>query len=253
VDVKTWILATASQRAPKLASRVLASSGYTRDPSKLGPPEAFGEWDASTAARQDTAWQGIVAEARSGRPRGDVEALWDALSAVPTTAELLEVGCGGGYYSELIALRYPDIAYRGVDLSPAMVATARAHYPERPFEVASAYELPFDDHSIAVVMDGVALIHMPDWRRALGQYARVASHTVVVHGVTVTETAPTTQFAKYAYGQPSLELVFARDELEAACTSVGLKLDRIVPGLGYDLEPFLGIRSTEETWVLSPR
>jgi hypothetical protein len=100
-------------------------------------------------------------------------------------------------------------------------------------------------------MDGVALIHMPDWKLALAQYARVSSSVVVLHGVTVTDSAPTTRFAKYAYGQPSLELVFAREELATACSAVGLTLDRVVPGLGYDLEPFLGIRSTEETWVLT--
>lgn len=250
MSLKTWILSTASQRAPRLARRVLASAGYTLDPSKLGSPEEFGIWNDATAARQDAAWQAIVAEARAGRPREDVESLWDALSGVPADGELLEVGCGGGYYSELIGLRYPDLRYRGVDLSPAMVETARAHYPERTFEVASAYELPFDDRSIDVVMDGVALIHMPDWPRALREYARVARHTVVLHGVTVTDTAPTTEFAKYAYGQPSLEFVFARSDLERVCADAGLRRERIVPGLGYDLEPFLGIRSAEETWVL---
>jgi SAM-dependent methyltransferase len=251
VSWKSWILTTASQRAPRLARRVLASAGYTLDPAKLGPPEAFGEWNEQTAARQDVAWQGIVAEARAGDPRGDVVALWNALEGVPSDAELLEVGCGGGYYSELISLRYPGIRYRGVDLAPAMVETARRHYPEREFEVASAYELPFADGSIAVVMDGVALIHMPEWGRAIAEYARVSSHTVVLHGVTVTDTSPTTEFAKYAYGQPSMELVFARSELERTCTASGLRLERTVPGLGYDLEPYLGIRSAEETWVLA--
>ena len=72
------------------------------------------------------------------------------------------------------------------------------------------------------MLDGVAIIHMPDWKLALAEYARVAGRHVILHGVTVTETSPTTQFAKYAYGQPSLELVFNRAELLAACTAAGL-------------------------------
>jgi hypothetical protein len=75
----------------------------------------------------------------------------------------------------------------------------------------------------------------------------------VLHGVTVTEAAPTTRFAKYAYGQPSLEYVFSRSELLDACSKLGLRLEKIAPGLEYDLEKFIGIPSVEETWVLTAR
>jgi ubiquinone/menaquinone biosynthesis C-methylase UbiE len=248
---KSSLLAFASQRAPRLSSRVLASAGYTLDLEKFGPPEVFDVWNDATAQRQDRAWQAIVAEAKAGSPRHDVVALYEALDAAGAgSTSLLEVGCGGGYFSELIRLRFPALSYRGLDLSPAMVGLARQHYPGTDFVVGSAYELPEKAGGVDIVMDGVALIHMPEWKRALGEYARVAKRAVVLHGVTVTEAAPTTRFAKYAYGQPSLEYVFARSELLGACTQLGLRLEKVIEGLDYDLEKFIGIPSVEESWVL---
>jgi ubiquinone/menaquinone biosynthesis C-methylase UbiE len=252
---KSSVLATASRVAPRLSSRVLASSGYTLDTTRFGGPEVFDVWSDATARRQDRAWQAIVAETKAGRPRHDVAALFEAFDglAVGDGWTLLEVGCGGGYYSEIIATRFPGVAYRGLDLSPSMIELARQHYPDVDFVVGSAYELPAPDSSTDIVMDGVALIHMPSWQVALGEYARVATRAIVLHGLTVTGSAPTTTFAKYAYGQPSLELVFSRDELLATCDALGWRQARVIDGLDYDLEAYIGIPSAEETWVLQPR
>lgn len=252
MSVKSGLLAFASQRVPRLSRRVLASAGYTLTPEKLGPDEDFGVWRADTAQRQDRAWQPLVAAAMAGNPREDIVSLYDALDPLDDLAELLEVGCGGGYYSEIVTHRYPATHYRGLDLSPAMIDLARQLYPSRDFIVGSAYDLPYEDRSQAVVLDGVALIHMPDWPRAIHEYARVARGHVVLHGVTVSDSAPTTQFAKYAYGQPSLELLFSRAELTSVCAAEGLELTQVVGGLDYDLGPFLGLPSVEETWLLRP-
>lgn len=248
---KTSLLAFASQRFPRLSSRVLDSAGYTLNPSDFGPPEVFSVWTASTARRQDRPWQAIVADVKAGNPRRDVEALYQALASVETAgATLLESGCGGGYYSEIIAHRFPELGYTGLDISAPSIELARKHYPQREFVVGSAYELPFGDRSIDIVMDGVALLQMPEWRRAIPEYGRVARRNVILHGVTVTDSHPSTLFAKYAYGQPSLESVINRDELLALCEQNGLRDPQIIPGLDYDLESFIGIRSVEETWVL---
>jgi len=248
---KTSLLAFASQRMPRVSKRVLASAGFTLDPSEIGPPEAFGVWTAATAARQDRSWQAIVDDVKAGSPRGDVAALFQALTDVAVGgATLLESGCGGGYYSEIIAHRFPALRYTGLDISAASIELARQHYPQREFIVGSAYNLPFDDRSIDIVMDGVALLQMPQWRLAIPEYGRVARRHVILHGVTVTDDHPSTLFAKYAYGQPSLESVMNRAELQGLCEQNGMRDLRVIPGLDYDLEPFIGIPSTEETWVL---
>lgn len=245
------LVAFASQHFPKFSSRILASSGYTLDLDRFGP-DAFGMWRADAARRQDAAWQPLIDRAKQGHPREDVAAMFDALDPIVSDGStLLEVGCGGGYNSEAVLHRFPRAVYSGVDLSEAMIEIARAHYPDRPFAVASAYELPQKDSSSDIVMDGVALIHMPDWPRAIAEYARVARSHVVLHGLTLTDAVATTTFAKYAYGQPSMELVFNREEMLTACESHGLTLGTALGGLDYDLEHYIGIPSVSETWVLS--
>ena len=243
----------ASQAVPRLSSRVLASAGYTTDLDRFGGPDAFRLWDRSTAERQQSAWQQIIAAAAAGDPRADVQAMFDALATPPAAhaSSLLEVGCGGGHNSEMIATRRPELAYTGVDISEAMVEVARQAYPDRDVRVGSAYSLDFGDSSFDIVFDGVALIHMDRWKRSIAEYSRVAASCVILHGLTVTDAAPTTLFAKYAYGQPTRELVLARDDLLAECRANDLELTAVLPGLDYDLKRYIGVPSTSETWVLS--
>ncbi|KRC60466.1 hypothetical protein ASE14_05450 [Agromyces sp. Root81] len=251
MSLVSWAVPIAAQWMPKLSSRVLASSGYTRDVDAFGDG-AFEVWNEATAERQDRAWRPLVAEAlERGRPRADIEALRSALHACGDTLEsVLEVGCGGGYLSELVDAWYPDSRYVGIDISEAMIANARRHFPGRDFRTASAYDLPFDDDEMELVLDGVALIHMPDWKRALAEYARVAKGRIVLHGLTLTDEAATTRFGKYAYGQPTLEFVFGRTEFEQTCEQLGLVRELSLPGLEYDLRRYIGIPSVSESWVL---
>ena len=244
------LVAFASQKMPRMSSRVLASSGYTLDLSTFGR-DAFRVWTAETAERQERAWRPIVERAKAGHPREDVAALFEALEftkGTPTT--LLEVGCGGGYNSELIEHAYPEIECAGVDISDAMVEIARGKYPHRSFSVGSAYALDMPDSGKDIVLDGVALLHMLEWKTAVAEYARVARKAVVLHGLTLSEE-PTTVFGKYAYGQPSMELVFNRTELLAECSANGLHLKAVHGGLDYDLAEYIGIPSVSETWVLT--
>lgn len=109
---------------------------------------------------------------RDGRSR--YHDLLDALEidlATPYVREreVLEVGCGTG----LILRRLAGVAARavGVDLSPGMLARARA----RGLEVheGSATSLPFADGSFDVAVSFKTLPHVPDLPRALAEMARV--------------------------------------------------------------------------------
>ena len=244
------LLAFASQTFPRMSSRVLASAGYTFDLDKFDP-DAFRVWDDSTAARQDRAWTPLVAQALAGHPREDIVALFDALDTTGVVdGTILEVGCGGGYNSALIAHHVSALRYTGVDLAESMVEVSREKYPGCDFRVASALELPFADDSIDIVVDGVALLHILAWQRAITEYTRVASQFVVLHGLTLSDHETAT-FGKYAYGQPSRELIFNRAEVLAECTLQGLTLVASHPGDDYDLEAYLGVKTVSETWVLS--
>ncbi|HWL01034.1 MAG TPA: class I SAM-dependent methyltransferase [Microbacteriaceae bacterium] len=248
MSLKSRLLTIASQRFPALSSRVLASAGYTLDLDAYAGSTST--WSARTAAREDRAWQRLIAAAKSGHPREDIAALQQSLVAAPAEGTVLEVGCGGGYNSEIVAMASPGLDYTGLDLSAPSIELCRAHYPDRRFIVGSAYALPFEDGAFDVVVDGVALLHIPEWRRALAEYARVAGSVVILHGLTLTER-PTTPFLKYAYGQPTFEQALNRREVEEAGAAHGLRVADRLRNLDYDLAEVLGIPTVSETWVLT--
>jgi SAM-dependent methyltransferase len=69
--------------------------------------------------------------------RGESNAVWhlirylwaaEVLGDWPETARVLDLGCGAGYGTYLLALRHPGISFLGVDYDPAAVEAARAAY-----------------------------------------------------------------------------------------------------------------------------
>lgn len=64
----------------------------------------------------------------------------DLLAQVRHTSprRVVDLGCGPGNSTELLATRFPDAEVVGVDLSPAMVAEARRRLPHLRFERADA-------------------------------------------------------------------------------------------------------------------
>src|SRR2546421_3374645 len=75
-----------------------------------------------------------------------------------------DVGCGPGHVSEHLA----GLGVRtvGVDLSPGMVAVARARYPELDFTVGSCTDLPVADRAWGGAVLAYSVIHLSDADRA---------------------------------------------------------------------------------------
>jgi ubiquinone/menaquinone biosynthesis C-methylase UbiE len=71
-----------------------------------------------------------------------------------------DVGCGPGritaYLSEL------GVDTFGIDLSPAMIESARSEHPGLRFEVGSMTDLDLSDASVAGLVAWYSLIHVPD-------------------------------------------------------------------------------------------
>ncbi len=117
---------------------------------------------------------------------------------------VLEVGCGNGFHLFLLALRFPAVAFSGLELTEAGIRAARAlqEWPEVPpalrahgseplpdpsahrrvrFERGTAAEIPFADGSFDLVYTSLALEQMEEIHdRALQEIARVAKRHVVM-------------------------------------------------------------------------
>lgn len=94
----------------------------------------------------------------------------------PTGARVLEVGCGTGVLTRVLAT-WPDVAsVVGVDLAPSLLERAGelvAGMPHVTLRQADARALPFDDGAFDVVVFDSTLVHVPEPERAVGEAARV--------------------------------------------------------------------------------
>lgn len=90
---------------------------------------------------------------------------------------LLDVGCGGGHISRLIADWRPDLEVVGLDLSPQQIARAQKAgdgYGQRlSYVVGSATALPFADGSFDALISVGSIKHWPDRLLGLSECVRV--------------------------------------------------------------------------------
>jgi ubiquinone/menaquinone biosynthesis C-methylase UbiE len=103
--------------------------------------------------------------------------LLQRLGARLAGANVVEIGCGRGVGTELLLERWGVAHVTALDLDPAMVARARrrlSRHGERvDVRTGDASELPFADASLDAVVDFGVIHHVPAWRDAVTQAARV--------------------------------------------------------------------------------
>jgi ubiquinone/menaquinone biosynthesis C-methylase UbiE len=97
---------------------------------------------------------------------------------LPAGTRLLEVGCGRGAGAAIIVRHYQPAVLHAVDLDLRMIRKAsryvKAHLRDRiALHVADAEHLPFRSGRMDGVFGFGVLHHVPDWRRALAEMARV--------------------------------------------------------------------------------
>src|SRR5215207_9273572 len=104
----------------------------------------------------------------------------DVAAAAPDGARVLEVGCGPGRLSILLA-REHGLDVTGLDLDPAMIERARRNAERsgngggsRPsFLVGDVSSLPFPDGSFDVVVSTLSMHHWADPTAGLSEIGRV--------------------------------------------------------------------------------
>jgi ubiquinone/menaquinone biosynthesis C-methylase UbiE len=90
--------------------------------------------------------------------------------------DVLEIGCGRGDVSAWLAAEVPAVRVTGVDVDPGQIDLARGVHPEGErlrFVVGDATDLPTDDASVDLVVAHHVFHHLPDWKDAVAETARV--------------------------------------------------------------------------------
>jgi ubiquinone/menaquinone biosynthesis C-methylase UbiE len=103
----------------------------------------------------------------------------DLLGDVAGIRRGLDVGCGPGQFTVLVAERVPAAEIWGIDLAPTMIELANRHAaassaaPRLRFAIADVAHLPFPDGHFDAVLSSGSIKHWPDQSAALREIHRV--------------------------------------------------------------------------------
>lgn len=93
-------------------------------------------------------------------------------------ATIVEIGCGRGAGAALVLKEFRPLLLHATDLDFDMIRKAGKYLTLEQqsqilFAVADAAHLPYRDQSVDAVFGFGVLHHVPDWRRAVGEIARI--------------------------------------------------------------------------------
>lgn len=109
--------------------------------------------------------------------RGEVWLL-KRMQSLPPQAAVLEIGCGRGAGAGLILKQFQPAVLHAMDLDIDMIRRAQRYLPAEQQEqiclyTADVMHLPYRDESLDAVFGFGVLHHVPDWRSAVAEIARI--------------------------------------------------------------------------------
>jgi SAM-dependent methyltransferase len=99
--------------------------------------------------------------------------------AIPPTASVLDVGCGSGWATRLMAQSATQGKVVGIDISDEMITVARnssQEFSNIEYEVATAEALPFPDNTFTHVFSMESLYYYSNMATALSDIHRVTEN-----------------------------------------------------------------------------
>lgn len=140
---------------------------------------------------------------------------------------VLEIGCGRGVGTEIIFERFGAREVHAFDIDPGMIDRARRRLsrygPERlRLSVGDAAAVDAADGSFDAVFDFAAVHHVPGWRRAVSEVARVLRPGGLFFFEEVTDRALSRCFYRAFLEHPSPENWFGREEFVAELEGRGV-------------------------------
>jgi 2-polyprenyl-3-methyl-5-hydroxy-6-metoxy-1,4-benzoquinol methylase len=117
---------------------------------------------------------------------------------VPTTGTIVDIGCGYGFFSNLMAVRSAGRDVLGIDIEPEKIGHARASIGGRPnidFALADAFDFPYPPCDAITILDITYLMPEEEQRRLL----EVCKLNLKPGGKLVWKTQETRPRWKYAF------------------------------------------------------
>ncbi len=120
---------------------------------------------------------------------GDRASFWAFKQLKTSPKSILDVGCGGGLFTQRLAKSYPQATVTGIDLSHEAIDFAKRHLPSDKapsrvhFLVPDSTHLNYPTHSFDVVTTTLMCHHLKDSELItfLKQAIRVAKHAVIIN------------------------------------------------------------------------
>jgi 2-polyprenyl-3-methyl-5-hydroxy-6-metoxy-1,4-benzoquinol methylase len=183
---------------------------------------------------------------RVGRWLGGDQANLRALFAIPDSIEsILDVGCGGGFFTRLMAKQFPKARVVGIDINPLAIEFAKKRLAEMPdppsnvsFELRDHPELQEAPGSYDVVIATLVCHHMGDEALVdfLKRACQVAKKKVILNDLhrhllallAFKVIAPIFLYNRLAVhdGAISIKRAFKREEWKQYLAQAGIKEDR---------------------------